>query len=257
MPIITLTSDWNKNDYYLGAIKGKILSTCKDVTIIDISHNLPSFNVSQAAFILRNCYTYYPKNTIHLIFVKSEVKSENPYLIVKANNQFFIAADNGIFSLIFPDNDAEIFALNIPKRQTTFPELDILTETAIDIANGKDIKDISKPVKEYYKQIPLRATIDDSAINGSVIFIDSYENIITNITRDIFNRVGNDRSFEIFVQSNHYKITKINNQYQETSQGELLAVFNAVNLLEIAINSGNVARLLNLKIGTNIRIKFK
>ncbi len=257
MTIITLISDWKKNDYYSGAIKGAILSNCQNVTIVDITHEIPSYTISQAAFVLRNCFHNYPEKTIHIICIKSETLTETPYLLAKAHNQYFISADNGIFSLIFPDDDAEIYSILPQKESTSFPELDVFTKVAIHLANEKDIKEITKPADSFYKQVPLRATIDDSVINGSVIYIDSYQNIITNITLDLFNRVGKGINFEIYVQSNHYKIKKINSNYQETTQGELLAIFNSIKLLEIAINNGNIAELLNLNIGTSIRIKFK
>jgi S-adenosylmethionine hydrolase len=99
-------------------------------------------------------------------------------------------------------------------------------------------------------------TIDESVINGSIVYIDSYRNAITNIPKELFEKIGKNRPFDVFIQSNHYKINKINKTYSETSAGELLALFNSLNLLEIAISSGNAADLLNLNINSIIRIKF-
>jgi S-adenosylmethionine hydrolase len=110
--------------------------------------------------------------------------------------------------------------------------------------------------KNLNKQVPMLPTIDESLINGSVVYIDSFRNAITNIPRELFEKIGKNRPFDIFIQSNHYKINKINKTYNETSAGELLALFNSLNLLEIAISSGNVADLLNLNINSIIRIKF-
>jgi len=112
-------------------------------------------------------------------------------------------------------------------------------------------------VKKYQERIPLRAAIDQSVITGSVIYIDSFRNAITNITRDLFDRIGDNRPFEIYVQSNHYVINRLNNYYHETAPGEILAIFNSVGLLEIAINKGNAADLLNLSTNSSIRVKFK
>ncbi len=132
----------------------------------------------------------------------------------------------------------------------------MFTETACGIAKGEKPEAMGKPVKEFQKRIPIRAAIDKSVITGTVIYIDSFRNAITNITSDLFDRVGGDRPFEIYVQSNHYKISRINNYYHETSAGEILALFNSVGLLEIAINKGNAADLLNLSTNSTIRVKF-
>ena len=112
-------------------------------------------------------------------------------------------------------------------------------------------------VKKYQERIPLRAAIDKSGITGSVIYIDSFRNAITNITRDLFDRIGEGRAFEIYPQNNYYIITRLNNFYHETAPGEILAIFNSVGLLEIAISKGNAADLLNLSTNSSVRIKFK
>jgi len=93
-------------------------------------------------------------------------------------------------------------------------------------------------------------------IIGSVVYIDSYSNAITNITADLFYRIGNKRKFQIFVQSNTNKITKINKTYNETTEGELLALFNSLDLLEIAMNGGPAAQILSLDLDSTVRIRF-
>jgi S-adenosylmethionine hydrolase len=108
-----------------------------------------------------------------------------------------------------------------------------------------------------YKQVPMLPTIDESVINGSVIYIDSYKNAFTNINRELFDQIGKGRPFDIFVQSNHNRINRLNKRYGESSLGEMLALFNSIGLLEIAINGGNAADLLNLSINSSVRIKFK
>ena len=138
----------------------------------------------------------------------------------------------------------------------SFSSFSVFADAACKIAGGEKPESLGKTVKELQKRIPIRAAIDKSVITGTVIYIDSFHNAITNITRDLFGRVGNDRAFEIFVQSNHYRITSINTYYHETEAGEILALFNSVGLLEIAINKGNAADLLNLSTNSTIRVKF-
>ncbi len=257
MPIITLTTDWNKNDYYVGAVKGSIYSSCIDAKVVDITHEIKAFNIYQAAFILKNCYQFYPKGSVHIIGVKSEAYKEQKHLIAEINGQYFIGTDNGIFSLLFKD-DAPVKYIEITGfKNSSFPELDIFTKIACKLIKQEKPEPLGVEHTEIVRRVPLRATIDESVISGSVVYIDSFQNAITNVSKDLFNRIGNDRTFKIFVQSNHYVISKINKTYQETSVGEILAIFNSLNLLEIAINGGNAAELLNLNTNSSIRIKFQ
>jgi len=256
MSIVTLTTDWNTNDYYLGAIKGKILSQCPHLQIIDISHQVPAFNISNAAFILRNSFPNFPPGSIHIIGVNTEGSEDMPFLLVEYKKHFFIGTDNGIFGLMFTESPVRIISLNSPKKLQSFTSFSVFADTACKLASGENPESLGKTVKEYKQKIPIRAAIDKNVINGSVIYIDSFRNAITNISRELFERIGEDRNFEIFVQSNHYVINKINRYYHETSAGEILALFNSVDLLEIAMNKGNVADLLGLTTNSNVRVKF-
>ncbi len=257
MPVVTLTSDWNLNDFYLGALKGKIISLDPGITLIDISHQIPNFNIAHAAFILKNCYHHYPNGSVHVIAVNTVSSSENHYVAVKADGHYFISCDNGIFGLIINKEPEAIVQIKTENEGSSFPSLFVFAKAACHLAAGKKISELGKPLGQLSKRVPLRAAIDDSVITGSVIYIDSYQNAITNITSDLFDRVGKGRPFEILVTSNHYMINKLNKKYGETSTGEILALFNSLNLLEIAINNGNAASLLNLSPGSSIRISFK
>lgn len=257
MPIITLTTDWNKNDYYVGAVKGAIYSNHEDVKVVDITHQIKPFNIFQASFILRNCYPYYPDGTVHIIGVKTEAYSDQKYIIAECKNQFFLGTDNGIFSLLFKDDDPVNYYTINDIKETSFPSLDIFAEIACKLVNGDKAEKLGTEKDSIIRRVPLRATIEDNVVIGSVVYIDSFQNAITNISKDLFDRVGNGKPFKIYVQSNHYVISKINKTYQETSVGELLAIFNSLNLLEIAINGGNAAELLNLDTNSSIRIKFQ
>ena len=258
MPVITITSDWNNNDYYLAAVKGQLLKLNENFSIVDISHNIKPFNLNQAAFVIRNSFEHFPENSIHLIFVDSEPSGDRKYMAIKALNQYFIGTDNGIFSLILNEKKGEIIELDSlePENSNSFPGLYTFTNAAFRLSNGESLQSLGKQLSAYSERIPLRATIEENSISGGVIYIDSYGNAITNITKEIFNRVGNNREFEIYVQSKHYTISQIQKSYNEVQGGELLAVFNSTGLLEIAINSGNASKLLNLNQNSTIRVEF-
>ncbi len=256
MPIVTLTTDWIQDDYYTGAIKGKLLTACPELNIIDITHHIPPFNTARAAFVLKNSFCHFPPGTIHIIGVNTQPSAEEKFLAIEYEGHFFIGNDNGIFGLIFREQPSTIVELPAADGDTGFGTLDIFVQAACLLARKGEIAALGKTRKSFTRSIPRRATIDRDIIHGSVIYIDSYQNAITNITKELYERIGKDRHFEIALQSNYYKLNRINKRYSDTSVGELLALFNSLDLLEVAINKGNAAELLNLTTSSTIRIKF-
>ncbi len=259
MAIISLTTDWQHRDYYLGALKGRLLSICPEAQLVDLSHNVDNYNISQASFIIKNAFVHFPKGSIHIIGIKSEETPEHPHLAVKYKDQYFIGADNGIFSLVMKGEPQEIVRIeNIEKEDLflTFPELNVFAKAASHIIKHNGISELGSTQKELYRLVPIRALIQKGTITGQIIYIDSYGNVTTNISKELFKSVSQEREFEILVQSNHYRITKINQNYHESSEGDFLALFNSSGLMEIAINKGNLAELLQLDINSDIRIKL-
>ncbi len=258
MRFVTLTSDWNKDDYYTGAVKGRILSSCEEAEIVTLSSRVKPFGISEAAMIVRNSSNHFPPGTVHLIAVGTDPEPGCAMLAAGIDDHFYITADNGILGLLGDAEKTEVVQLDPPGDQAaaSFPELTIFCKAACSLLNGTPLSKLGKPVENFKKQIPLRATLENNTITGTVIYIDSYGNAITNISRELFDRIGKDRKFSIYVQSKHYRITKINRHYSETSAGDLLAVFNSINLLEIAIRSGSAKDLLNLDTDSTVRVEF-
>ncbi len=257
MNIITLTTDWHQGDYYTGAVKGKILSLCPHARIVDIAHDIPAFNQQKAAFILRNTWSFFPKGTVHIVGLQAE--SEEEPLIIAHEGQYFIMADTGLAGLLFPDGPGEVYRIPAGEKTTLFPVLDQFVPVACALVSGKKPKELGQPTEEADAIHPMRAAIEEGIITGLVIYIDSYGNAITNITKETFDRVGGNRPFEIYpgTGSSLYRITRLNQHYYETPPGDILALFNSLDLLEIAIYHGNAGELLGLDINSSIRVKFK
>ena len=258
MHVVTLTSDWNESDYYIGAIKGRILSACPNANIQDINHQIRPFNIAQAAFVVRNCYPNFPEGTIHIIAVNSEPEPNAAFLAAKIDDHYFLCADNGILGLVAKNEPQEVVSIpgQTENGSKSFLSLSVFSKAVCDIISGKKLEEMGTNISDYIRRVPLRPTIEKDSIIGSVIYIDSYANAITNISRDLFERIGKDKKYEILVQSKHYVIKKINNSYSETGPGDLLAIFNSTGLLEIAIRNGNAANLLRLNENSTIRIEF-
>jgi S-adenosylmethionine hydrolase len=236
MAVITLTSDWRNSDYYIGAVKGKIVSGNSAVNIIDINHQITPYNTMHAAFVVRNCYKEFPEGTVHLIAVNTILTSKRALLIIEKNKQFFICSDSGFPGLLFPSEDKDVYRVKAKKiEESTFASLNFYIDIALKLFQGDIISDFADLCTDYVEQTPLLPTIDSNLINGSVVYIDSYQNAITNINSETFERVGKGSSFQIFVQSNHYIIDKISKTYNKVP---------------------TVSELLDLRVNSTIRIKF-
>ncbi len=257
--MITLTSDWNNDDFYLASIKGKLLSRCPLVPVVDISHSVEPFKQAQAAFIVRNSFKNFPSGTIHIIAVNTEPEKGKNLLAARIAGHYFICTDNGILGMLGESEPEEVVILpeTEAKQSTTFIAFDIFADVACKLSEGKALNELGTPADTYHKPAALKPTLGENTITGSVIYLDSYQNAITNISKDFFERSGQGRSFQIFVQSKHYMLESINKRYNETPDGELLAIFNSLDLLEIAIRNGNAAGLLRLNTSSTIRIDFK
>jgi S-adenosyl-L-methionine hydrolase (adenosine-forming) len=252
MPVITLTTEWKPDDFYYGIIKGKLCTLSPDTAIIDNANSIPVFNLSHASFVIRNTYNNYPKGSVHIICIHSEGSESADHLIVTAKDHYFIGTDNGIFNLILNSEPDEI--IRISYNEGTDNELDLFARAAADLISGKKPKELGTILKEFREKVPLRATIDKDVITGSIIFIDSYGNAISNITREVFCRVFDNRKYLILIQSNKNFTDHISNRYSDEPVGELLARFNSVDLLEISVNGANAAELLSLNIGSVVRV---
>ncbi len=257
MAIITLTSDWGQSDYYVAAVKGAILSALPDATIVDITHNIEPWDIASAAFIIRNCYQNFPEGTIHIIGVETEESSDKPHIALKANGHYFIGTDNDIFSLILGDTPYEAVTIEVIQDSDyfTFTTRDRFVKVAAMIANGLPFNEIGAPYPEIRKCITFQPTIDNNSIHGIVTFVDSYENVVTNITKELFEKIRNGRVFEIRVGK--YLIDKVCRSYTEVAMPDIVALFGSHGFLEIALNHGKAASLLGLSRDSSIDIIFK
>ncbi len=254
MPVITLTTEWRPDDIYNGIIKGKLCSFCPDATVVDNAGSIPPFNISHASFIIRNTYLNYPKGSIHIICVHSEAHKDESYLIIRAREHFFIGTDNGIFNLILNSEPDEIIRI---EHHGATDELEIFAKTAADLFSGKKPSQLGTRIDKISEKMPLRATIDKEVIIGSIIFIDSYGNAISNITREIFYRIFEDKEFRISIQSNKNYTENISRTYSDVPVGELLARFNQLDLLEISINGANISELLSIEVSSSVRVDMQ
>ncbi len=271
MSIITLTTDFGTKDHFVGSVKGTIYSELPDAKIVDISHHISPFNITETAYILKNAYKAFPDGSIHIIGVDSELNEENKHIALKLDNHYFICADNGLISLLTAEIKPEkIVEINIHNRiETSFPVLDIFVKVACHISRGGTLDVVGKEISEVktFKELQPLISDDKTSISGNIIYIDNYGNSISNISKKLFNEVGRGRDFEII--ANRYVFKKIHSKYSEfvdfsvpkemrQKEGNRLALFNSSNYLEIAIyrsNLNTVGGAISL-LGLNYRDKL-
>ena len=261
MPIITLTTDLGTVDHYVSAVKATILRQLDNANIVDISHDIPSFNIIHAAFVLKNVYQEFPAGSIHIIGVNAETNEDNSHLAVYANGHYFIGTDNGIFSLLLdlkPDKIVEI-TTNRDSDNENFPVKDVFAKAACHIARGGTLEIIGTEIKQFSKEFAkLEALHDKNSIRGSIIHVDHYGNAITNISQRLFKDVAKGRAYTINLGSKeHYSLNTIKRKYNEVQAGDAVAIFISTDLLTISINNGSASSLMGLNINDTVRIEFK
>jgi S-adenosylmethionine hydrolase len=254
MAIITLTTDFGEKDHFAGAIKGAIYSEIPDVKIVDISHSVSPFNIPEAAYIIQNAYSSFPKGTIHLIGIDAEINPENKHIAVKLDGHYFICANNGIMSMICAEITPEkIVEINIHDRiVTSFPVLDVFVKVASHLARGGTLEVIGKVISDIKPITNMHPFVNDekTQIIGSVIYIDNYGNVITNIRKSFFEEIQKGRDFEIFARN--YKFKTIHKKYSDIinfdipeekrhDEGRRVVVFNSSSYLEIALYKSNTS----------------
>jgi len=252
MSIITLTTDFGNKDYAVGAVKAALISAISPLQIVDISHEISPYNLTECAYILKNAYLVFPKGSIHIIGVESEQTPENRHLAMHYNHHYFIGADNGIMALILDQHRPEkVVEINIHNNVvTSFPVLDVFVNVAAHIARQGQLEVIGKPItaiKEIKELQPVINT-EKNQILGAVIYIDNYGNVVTNITQKLFDEVGMSRNFTIFARNEKFR--QVYTAYSEAidfnipvgkraADGKKLALFNAAGHLEIAVYKSN------------------
>ncbi|MCW2118981.1 S-adenosyl-l-methionine hydroxide adenosyltransferase family protein [Flavobacterium sp. 7A] len=275
MSIITLTTDYGLKDHFVGALKGKLLSEYPESTIIDISHNIDPFNTVEASYMIGAAYASFPKGTVHIIGVDLELNKENQHLAMQWNDHYFIAADNGILSMlsqkIVPQ---KIVSINIHDRlESSATDMDVFVKVACHIAKGGSLSIVGKETNTIKQVTDLQATIsaDNTTLKGNVIYIDHLGNVVTNISKKQFIEVAKGRPYEVILKTKNIKtilprysdIANSDKYPIKNYEGEKLALFNEAGFLEIAIfrsnpsTVGSANSLLGLNYRDVVNIQFK
>tara|TARA_B100001027_G_C16234371_1_gene316296 strand:- start:86 stop:916 length:831 start_codon:yes stop_codon:yes gene_type:complete len=275
MSIITLITDFGNKDHFVAKIKGNIYSNYNQAKIVDISNNVSPFNIMEAAYILENSYKSFPEKTVHIIDVDSEKTEEKKHIIAFLDNHFFISADNGILSILSQSvNPEKIYEINIDEQLNQIDSsTQIFSKVACHLAKGGKPELVAKEINKIKSVKNLQPFINEdlSQIISSVIYVDNFGNVVTNLKKELFEKIQKGRTFEISVRN--YKFKRIYNNYSDivnfetavnerNDEGKGLVVFNSNDLLQISIyrsnpqNVGTASSLMGLKIYDSVTVSF-
>jgi S-adenosyl-L-methionine hydrolase (adenosine-forming) len=253
MPFITLTSDYGYTDFALADWRVKTMSTFESHTVIDITHNISKFNIHQAAYVFKGVQIGFEKHSIHCINI-DPLGGNHLMLIVYKNDQIYILPDNGLIGLLFKDHAA----LKVLKIAFGLPQIagnsihwffnDIITQ----ILNNTLDDEI---YRNYELANSIYPVITNDTMHATVIYIDDYQNAVTNITKEIFDKECMGRAIDIELNRSHH-IKKVSRYYNEVVAAELGCLFNANGHLEIFMNKGKASSVMHLPIDKQFIIEF-
>ncbi|HLY29202.1 MAG TPA: SAM-dependent chlorinase/fluorinase [Aggregatilineales bacterium] len=267
-PVIALLTDFGTSDVYVGIMKGVIATRCPSARLIDMTHEVTAQNIRQAAYLLRSAYRYFPPHTIFLVVVDPGVGTSRRALAIETDRGTFVGPDNGVFGGVLEEVDSwQAVVLWTPEgTSATFHGRDLFAPAAAALASGDPLLKLGVPTAELFHADPFGAALSKPGqLAGEVLHIDHFGNVITNLGP--FERSGatlllnnheirlESASAEITVGTR--RITGICTTYSDLPAGELIALINSDRQLEIAVNQGSAARLINAQLGQAVSLTFK
>lgn len=248
MPLLTLTSDIGHRDYLVAAVKAQFFRENPEMSIVDISHNVSPFNFPQTAYLCKSAIKNFPDFTFHVILVSLFERKPNQLLLAFHKNHYILCADNGLLTMILEEKPEAVtgIPLNSNDIKDTIHIAAAMANCIRQLVSGEPLQNIGSPDVEYIEKKHLQPLLGKDWIEGQILFIDNFENVIVNITRELFEEQRAGRKFRIDLRRGD-SIDRISESYADVPEGERLALFNSAGNLEIAINKGNAAGLLGLK----------
>ncbi len=239
--IITLTSDFGLVDHYVGSMKGVIMGINSDCRIVDITHEIPKYDIIKAALVVRNFYKYFPKDSIHVVVVDPGVGTDRKPIIVETEHGVFVGPDNGVFSFI--EESSRVFEITnrefmLEDLSSTFHGRDIFAPVAAHLSLGLGANEFGEVLSSPVLLNIGKPQILDDRIIGEIIYKDSFGNLITNIPGDIVEHTSK-------IDLDGVVINSISSSYQDVAKGELLAIVGSSGFLEIAVNQGSASEHIN------------
>jgi len=255
MHIVSITTDFGLQDYYVAELKAHILQHSTDVHLIDVSHSIDSHDIVQAAHFLDNVFRSFPKGSIHLVAVYNYYEKNSSFILLQREGHYFIGPDNGVFSLIFEDLQPDE-AVRLDLAEISGKSLaEIFSWTVGMLISGKEMKEIGTTVESINQKMGIKPVVTSSQIRATIIHIDHYENVIINLKKDQFEKIRRGRGFQLYYKQTD-PVTQVSEDYADVPITDVMCLFNSAGYMEIGINMGKASSMLNLNKNETIQINF-
>jgi S-adenosylmethionine hydrolase len=255
MHIVSITTDFGFQDYYVAELKAHILKRSTDIQLIDVSHSIDSHDIVQAAHFLDNVFRSFPVGSIHLVAVYNYYDKNSSFILLQREDHYFVGPDNGVLSLIFndvkPNEAVRLDHEDIENKSIA----EILSWAVGKIIEGKAIDQIGTKVESINQKMGIKPVVTRSQIRATIIHIDHYENVIINLKRDQFEKIRKGRGFQLYYKQTD-PITQISKDYADVPITDVMCLFNSAGYMEIGINMGRASSMLNLNKNETIQINF-
>jgi S-adenosylmethionine hydrolase len=256
-PVIALLTDFGTRDHYAGAMKGVVLGICPDVSLVDISHDLPAHDVLAGTLELAAAYRYFPSGTIFLVVVDPGVGSARRGIAAEAGDYRFVAPDNGVLTAVLDEHPAKRVVELTERRYArptvsrTFEGRDRFAPAAAWLAKGIDLAALGRPAGAIHRLDIPQPSVEADRIAGTVLRVDRFGNLITNIDRKTFEKLAGG-PLDIHVGA--HRVPRVVSTYADAAAGEVCALFGSTDHLEIAANGASAAADLDLGRGTAVHV---
>jgi S-adenosylmethionine hydrolase len=256
--IVTLTTDFGLADHFVGTMKGVILSICPEAKIVDISHGVAPFAITQAAFLIAQAYRYFPKKSVHVVVVDPGVGTARRPILLEAAGQYFVAPDNGVLAMIYSREKHKVRAINndtffLKPVSQTFHGRDIFAPTGAHLAAGVAPAVMGKRIQDYIRpSFEQPQPSGKRSWSGRVLNIDRFGNIITNFHADDFPDLARG-PFRVTLGTRY--IDRVARNYAERQPGKLFLIAGSSGYLEVSVNQGSAAQIVGCEIGAPVALK--
>jgi len=260
-PVVALLTDFGSHDHYAGTMKAVVLGICPDVTLVDITHDIPPHDVLAAALELAASYRYFPQGTIFLVVVDPGVGSVRRGIVVDTGDHRFVAPDNGVLTAVLRESPARrVFEMTErryarPTVSRTFEGRDRFAPAAGWLAKGVDLSTFGRSAGAVHQLHIPTPTATSDLLAGEVVRVDRFGNLVTNIDRKLFDQFVHSSGIEIAAAT--HLIGRVVGTYADAAADEVCALFGSTDHLEIAVNAGSARDRLNLTRGAPVTIRKK
>jgi S-adenosylmethionine hydrolase len=258
--IVTFTTDFGAHDHYVGTMKGVVLGIAPAATLVDICHEVVSFDVMDGALTLGQAYRFFPPGTIHVVVVDPGVGGVRRPIIADTGRHVFVCPDNGVLSCVYL-HESKVSVRHIVNDRyflhpvsNTFHGRDIFAPVAAHIAAGVPIEEFGPEIQDCETlSIPRPQAVGKGQVQGSVLKIDKFGNVVTNITpKDVVEFIGSGNAFQVKVANTI--VSDFRTSYAGAESGQLFSIFGSMGYLEVASNQSSAAETLNIAAGDVVEL---